>query len=320
MLSQYSWGQFFVFVLVLLVLYYLVVGFLYYRDDFSDLLKGKKVSGGPQLAGAAPGTTAAAPPSLVRPKSAFVATPTATESAAGTAEADATTEAPEAGAAENLPEGAAAVVGGELPDSTARATGRDDSEDDGGPMDAAASVAGATDEAIAADESRQEQEDRPNPQLEALIRRKAHQMPVDNTEAEANGVDKDGASTTAGQERLVEDTNKTDTNAEAKHHAIEVSAIEPEIVYQPAVAGSYEPLADFGEPLAEFEELVATKADVAPVEMEELFAVETVAAFVAQLQAGEQPQGPAALADTTLGKQWALRTKETSNEIASLFA
>ena len=111
MLSHYSWFQFIVFVLVLLALYYAVVGLLYYRDELAALVKGKKLVG-PQLAGA--GSLGAAPPALVRAKSAFPATPAPAPTAAAHA-AGATAEAPEDGAADNLPEATAVIVGGELP-------------------------------------------------------------------------------------------------------------------------------------------------------------------------------------------------------------
>ncbi|QIL78415.1 hypothetical protein [Hymenobacter sp. HDW8] len=281
MLSQYSWSQFFVFVLVLLVLYYVVVGFLYYRDDISNILKGRKPSGGSQLAGA--GTTATAPPPLVRSKSAFVATPAATESATtAKTQAEADTEAPEAGAVENLPDAAAIVVGGELPDSSATATGQYDGENNG-PMDAAASVIGATAEAIAADESRQEQEDRPNPQLEALIRQKARQMPTENGEEPSNDVHTHNTSTEKNSKNLIAETNTEGVHIETMCTLVDVAAAEAEIVYQPAVAGLYEPLADF-------EELVASTADITPLETEELFEVNTVAAFISQLHAGSNPR------------------------------
>ena len=101
MLSAYSWGQFGLFVLVAVPLYYLVVGLLYYRAELTArLTPGKKVVGG-QLAGV--GGSAVAPPSLVRPTSAFVqATPAATKTRAAAEGADAS-ERPEAGADQNLP-------------------------------------------------------------------------------------------------------------------------------------------------------------------------------------------------------------------------
>ncbi|TDN39866.1 hypothetical protein E4631_23175 [Hymenobacter sp. UV11] len=300
MLSQYTWGQFFVFTLVVLVLYYLVVGLMYYRDDFSAFLKGKKPAGALAGAGAGVGTSAVAPPSLVRAKSAFVTSPTATESA------PATVAAPEDGAADNLAEASAAVVGGELPSSTATATGRDDSTDDGGPMDAASSVAGATDEAVAMDADREEQDDRPNEALAAIIRQKAHEMQPDQT---ASGSDE-------GQEdNLPNPTAKINTegvNIETKRTLVDVNSVEPEIVYQPAIADSYEPLADFNMP-------VASTLDVAPVLEEELFEVDSVADYISQVQAGEKPAAPAALAGTSLAEQLAQFTTSNTDELADLF-
>lgn len=303
MLSQYTWGQFIVFVLVLLVLYYVVVGFLYYRDDIADMLKGRK-SPGAQLAGAGAGTPAAGPPSLVRAKSAFVTSPTATESAAGAAAA--TADAPENGAADNLPEASAAVVGGELPSSTATATGRDDSTDDDGPMNAASVVAGATDEAVAMDADREEQADRPNEELAAIIRLKAHQMQPDKPAAGSDEGEEENSPAAIAK-------NNTDgSNIETKRTLVDVTTVEPVTAYQPAIAESYEPLADFNEP-------VASPSDVAPVEDEELYAVDSLAAYISRVQAGEKPAFPVALVGTNLEEQMALFTTTNTNELTDLF-
>lgn len=287
------------------MLYYLVVGLLYYRDDFSAILKGKKPAG-PQFAGAGAGPSAAGPPALVRAKSAFVTSPTATESATGAA---ATKEAPEDGAAENLPEASAAVVGGELPSSTATATGRDDGTDNEGPMDAASSVAGATDEAVAVDADREEQADQPDEALAAIIRQKAYEMqpghsPIGSGEEEAEN-----------PAAVIAKNNTAGTNIETKRTLESISTVEPEIVYQAAVADSYEPLADFSEP-------VASTSDVAMVQEEELYEADSVAAYISQVQAGEKPAVPVALVGTDLdamAEQMAQYTSSNTDELTDLF-
>lgn len=301
MLSQYSWLQFIVFVLVLLALYYAVVGFLYYRDELAALLKGKKLVG-PQLTGA--GALGAAPPALVRAKSAFATSPTATEAA--TYPDGATAEAPEDGAADNLPEAAAAVVGGELPNSTATATGRDASTDDEGPMDTASSVAGATDEAVALDADREEQADRPNEALAAIIREKAHAMQSEHStgktaehEAESSAV-------------VIDKTNSEGINIETKDTHVDLGGVEHATAYQPAVADSYEPLADFNEP-------IASPSDVATLEEDDLYEADSVAAYISLVQAGENPPVPAALANTSLAEQLAQLTSTNTDELADLF-
>lgn len=300
MLSQYSWLQFIVFVLVLLALYYAVVGFLYYRDELAALLIGKKLVS-PQLAGAS--TLGAAPPALVLAKSAFAPLPTATESAANPA--GATAEAHADGAADNLPEAAAAVVGGELPHSTVMATGRDDSTNDEGPMDAAASVAGATDEAVAMDADREEQADQPNETLAAIIRGKAHAMQSEySTEETAECEAKNSAV-------VIDETNTEGINIETKDTHVDLGSLEHATEYHPAVAGSYEPLADFSEPLA-------SPSDVATLE-DDLYEADSVAAYISLVQAGENPPVPVALANTSLAEQLAQLTATNTDELADLF-
>jgi hypothetical protein len=300
MLSQYSWLQFIVFVLVLLALYYIVVGFLYYRDELAALLKGKKLVG-PQLAGA--GALGAAPPALVRAKSAFATSPTATESADP---AGATTEAPEDGAADNLPEAAAAVVGGELPSSTATATGRDDSTNDEGPMDAASTVAGATDEAVALDADREEQADQPNEALAAIIREKSHAMQSEHFTGET------AESEAESSAFVIDKTNLEGINIETKDTHVGLAGVEHATAYQPAVASSYEPLADFNEP-------IASPSDVATLEEDDLYEADSVAAYISLVQAGENPPVPVALANTSLADQLAQLTAVNTDELADLF-
>ncbi|UOQ75178.1 hypothetical protein [Hymenobacter cellulosilyticus] len=88
MLSAYSWSQFGLFILALVLLYYLVVGLLYYRQELTGLLSSRRKSGSPALTANATGVVA--PPALVRPTSAFA--PAA--ASAGSAPADAETESP----------------------------------------------------------------------------------------------------------------------------------------------------------------------------------------------------------------------------------
>ncbi|WP_460557685.1 hypothetical protein [Hymenobacter daeguensis] len=178
MLSAYSWGQFGLFVLVVVVFYYLVVGLLYYRAELTTLLTPGKKTAGVRLAGV--GGTAAAPPSLPSgPTSAFVkATLAATEIRE---EAD-DAERPKAGADQNLPAAAEPLVSGTLPDSTGTATGHDESTGDTTPMEATA-VAG--DEGQLQDENRTEEADQTNEHLAALVRREAHNLLPESVAADA---------------------------------------------------------------------------------------------------------------------------------------
>lgn len=270
MLSAYSWGQFGLFVLVVVVLYYLVVGLLYYRVELMALLTPGKKMAGAQLAGV--GGSAVAPPSLVRPTSAFVkATPAATEAREDADDA----EGPEAGADQNLPAAAEPLVGGALPDSTGTATGHDESTSDTAPMEA---TAAAGDEAQAQDENRIEEADQADEHLAALVRREAHNLPPDSAAAAAPA---DGA-------------------------------LEPETVQLPLVADGYEPLATFEEP-------VASRLDIAPVDPPRLVAAASVAEYLTLLQAGQQPVPPVELAGTTLAEQMAQQMALNHAELDDLF-
>ncbi len=270
MLSAYSWGQFGLFVLVVVLLYYLVVGLLYYRAELTALLTpGGKVVGG-QLAGLS--ASAVAPPSLVRPTSAFVkATTGATE-----ARQDADdTERAEAGAEQNLPAAAEPLVGGALPDSTGTATGQDESTSDTAPMDA---IATAGDEAQMQDENRTEEADQADEHLAALVRREAHNLPTGQIAADAAA---DGT-------------------------------LEPETVQLPLVADGYEPLATFDEP-------VASRLDIAPVDPPKLVAAASVAEYLTLLQTGQQPAQPIELAGTSLAEQMAQQMALNHAELDDLF-
>lgn len=260
MLSQYTWGQFILFVLVLVVLYYLGVGWLYYRDELRALLTPGKKGAASQLAGAA---ISSAPP-LVRPTSAFgKPTPNPTDSEQEEGEEP----APE-GAAQNLPTTTEAVVTGELPDSTAAATGLDDSAAESGPMDSAAALAADSEEQL--DEDRTEEEDQADEQLANLVRQAAHQMPAEE----------EGAT----------------------------------VAYEPSPTTVI-------EPLATFEELIASPQDIVPVLDTPLCEAGSLAEYIAQIMGGaeEHTAVPAALAGTDLEAQLLARTNEHAHELTLLF-
>ncbi|MEL5994161.1 hypothetical protein [Hymenobacter segetis] len=257
----------------MVVLYYLVVGLLYYRVELKALLTPGKKLAGAQLAGA--GGSAVAPPSLVRPTSAFVkATPAATETREDAEDAE-DAERPEAGADQNLPAAAEPLVGGTLPDSTGTATGHDESTSDTTPMEA---TAAAGDEAQAQDENRTEEADQADEHLAALVRREAHNLPPESVAADAS-VD---------------------------------AVLEPETVQLPLVADGYEPLATFEEP-------VASRLDIAPVDPPTLVAAASVAEYLTLLQAGQQPAQPIELAGTSLAEQMAQQMALNHAELDDLF-
>ncbi|MBH8560349.1 hypothetical protein [Hymenobacter negativus] len=254
----------------MVVLYYLVVGLLYYRVELMALLTPGKKLAGAQLTGA--GGSTVAPPSLVRPTSAFVkATPAATETRE---EAD-DAELPEAGADQNLPAATEPLVGGTLPDSTGTATGHDESTSDTAPMEATAT---AGDEAQVLDENRTEEADQADEHLAALVRREAHNLAPDSVAA--------------------------DTAADG--------VLEPETVQLPLIAEGYEPLATFEEP-------VASRLDIAPVDPPRLVAAASVAEYLTLLQAGQQPVPPVELAGTTLAEQMAQQMALNHAELNDLF-
>ncbi|GAA4379766.1 hypothetical protein [Hymenobacter koreensis] len=216
MLSAYSWSQFGLFVLALVLLYYLVVGLLYYRQELTDLLSSRRKSGSNALAANA--TSGFAPPALVRPTSAFAPAAASVESAS--LDADVEREGSIAGAAENLPPGAEPVVGGELPASSAAATGQDESTDEATILEPPHA---AQPEAQLQDEARTEEADQADERLAALVR-----QPVPSPSGEA----------------------KAQPN---------VQALEPEIVpAEPSLAG-YEPLASFEEPIASLLDIITAE-------------------------------------------------------------
>lgn len=276
MLSAYSWSQFGLFILVLVLLYYLVVGSLYYRQELTDLLTPGKRGLSPQLAG--PGAGGPAPPSLVRPTSAFGHAKPAPDSRA---EQDDEADLPEAGAAENLPTATEPVVAGELPPSTARATGQDESSSEEAPMEATAAASSALEEAQTQDESRTETADQADERLAALVRREAHTLTSDGEE-----------------------------------EALSNQAPEVEKVLPDALASGYEPLATFEE----FDEPVASLLDIITAEpAPQLVAAESVSDYIAQLQAGQNPAMPPALRGTCLAEQMAQHLDQYQAELAALF-
>ena len=222
MLSAYSWSQFGLFILVLVLLYYLVVGLLYYRQELTGLLTPGKKGLRPQLAGTASGVPA--PPSLVRPTSAFgqrkpAPDPPATQ--------DDASDLPEAGAAENLPTATARVVAGELAPSTARATGQEESTSEEAPMETTAAASSALEEAQAQDETRTDTADQADERLAALVRREAHSLP---------------------------------SNGEVV--PVSIAVLEDEMVHPDPLVGGYEPLAsfeEFEEPVASLLDIITAE-------------------------------------------------------------
>lgn len=274
MLSAYSWSQFGLFILILVLLYYLVVGLLYYRQELTALLSPGKKGLRPQLAGAAAGV--AAPPSLVRPTSAFGPTKPAPDSSA---EQDDELNRPETGAAENRPPATEPVVAGELPPSTAGATGQDKSTRAEAPMAAPAAASSALEEAQAQDETRVETADQADERLAALVRRAAHPLPSDQEET-----------------------------------SLSLPTPEDKTRLPDPLVGGYEPLATFEEPVASLLDIIT--AEPAP----QLVAAESVSDYITQLQAGQNPPLPPSLRGSCLAEQMAQHLGEYQAELAALFA
>lgn len=114
MLSQYTWGDFCLFIVGLLVIYYIVVAVVFYRPHLKALMSGKKLA--PAEAGVNPRKLRpAASDDLIETASAY------TGAGAASDEVVASTETG-AGAADNLTGGQEQLVAGKLPDSIA-ATG-----------------------------------------------------------------------------------------------------------------------------------------------------------------------------------------------------
>lgn len=296
MFSQYTWGQFFLFVLALLVIYYLVVGFLYYRNELAAMLKGQKSARSPALAAA--GT----PPALVRTTSAFAAAP-ASEAAAPVVDA--------AGAAENLPEPTAALVTGTLPDSAAAKGSDTGTAEEAAPMDA--EVASAAEQEQQLDESRpDEQLDEADKALAEMIRQAGVAAPV--AEAASVSVKQQAGSAVAeadedpSQPIFIENNNNIGGDIETETANF---SVEADIVYQPAVA-------DDSDLFAAFDERLASPLDILPVVQEPLFEADSLAAFLAQVQLGNKPVVPAELRGTSLVEQMADLTMQNNLELLEL--
>ena len=264
MLSAYSWSQFGLFMLVVVLLYYLVVGLLYYRAELAPLL-----ALGKHGAGSTP-APATAPPALVRPTSAFAAPQPAAAEAAPAARVE------EEGAAENLPSTTESIVEVQLPVSTATATGQDQSADGSTPMDAASTS--AEEQAAAQDQTRTEAPDQADERLAELVRREAH--------AEAY-------------------------SPAAVDQPAELLDAEPAL--QQRLPEGYEPLASFEEPVASPLDIIT--AGPAP----QLVAAESVSEYIALLQAGQNPPAPAGLQGSCLAEQMAQHLEEYQAELAALF-
>ncbi len=290
MLNQYTWGDFALFVLVVVTLYYLVVGFLYYRQELTDFLN-RKGRGGAQLAGVGAASAASVPPSLVRTQSAFVvATPTATES-----KADSETPEVEDGAASNLPDGQeVAEVTGSLPDSTAAATGLDDGESAAVPMDSAGGAETETDTAAEYDEQRTEELDEVDNELAARARQLAAQMPVEETDGE--------------DESFIEKSNNETDDIET---ISTFGHVEAETAYEHGSPTT-------GDLLYEFQEPIGSTADVLPA-AEQLFSATSVVDFIAQARAGNRPAVPVALNETSLATLIADKVSASNQELNALF-
>ena len=338
MLEQYTWGDFTLFVFVLVVLYYLVVGFLYYRQELTALLN-RKGGGGARLAGTGPGgASSTGPPSLVRTASAFVAaTPEATESREEPKAAD-------AGASQNLPQAReVAEVTGSLPDSSAAAKGSDDGDQAAAPMDSASAVS-KSDAAADYDEHRTEELDEVDTTLAARARQLAAQMPTDGPEAETAveaSVATPAATTpapaliatpaepleqAAGDAMPAREVEPADSMLSPVESFIEKSntkgdGIETISIFAGVEAGmDDEPdSVDVADLLYSFDTPIASPADVVGAPAEQLFAVTSVVDFIAQAQSGNRPAVPAAIQATSLASLVADRVAESNEELNSLF-
>lgn len=289
MLSQYTWGQFFEFVAIALVLYYLVIGFVYYRNDLGSLLKRK---GDGQLSGAATGGGTAAPASLVRTTSAFapIAAPAVGDTQTTTAPPAPPVLQDEEGAAKNLAAPAAAIVGGSLPNSTAAATGSDKNVDDAAPMDSA--VVG--DEAALADEQRAIELDEADAELVKLLHQASVTMPIDEPSAES-------VSEISANDDFVSQNVATLANAES------------DTAYQ---ALDY-PEAD---PLYLFDESIASPLDALPVGVNQFIPATDILAYIQQVQAGAVPTASAnLLATTSLPDRMKELQQQFTGELDALF-
>lgn len=284
MLSQYSWGQFFEFIAVALVLYYLVIGFVYYRNDLSSLSKRK---GGSQ---ATTGTTVAPPASLVRTTSAFVPLPAPATSAAQPTTAAVLQD--EEGATKNLPVPTVAAVAGTLPDSTAAATGLDNNLDNAAPMDTAVITAG--DEAALADEQRDIELDEADAELVKLLHQTAVAVPTIEPDAE--------------------NISEISTNGDPVSQKLATLAnAESDTAYQ---ALDYPE----AEPLYLFDEAIASPPDVRPIGVNQFIPATDILAYIQQVRAGTEPTTSVSLLATSLPDRMKELQQRFSGELDELFS
>ena len=157
MFAEYSWGQFALFALVLVGVYYLIIGLLYYRDEMGALYQKKPAIELVGVPAAGRGASSGSP--LVRPSSVFAPKPAAPTTAEVTESAADTPQEP-------------AVVG-TLPDSTAAATGNDEISEEAAPAATVDLAEAEAEQEALLDEQRVEELDVPNTALAAAIARKA---------------------------------------------------------------------------------------------------------------------------------------------------
>jgi hypothetical protein len=292
MLSQYSWGQFFIFVLVLLIAYYGYVGMVYWRKELGSLLSGKKAAR-PQQVGPA---NASGPAPLVRTTSVFAAAPVVDEAAESE---------PTAGAAANLAEPSEPVVSGSLPSSTATATGNDAGQESSAPMETAASLVDAASTEQQQDETRVNELDEVDDNLVALLNNPAYQMPADS---DSDNEDSASAVATENETSAIEKTNSFKNSIESN----EVSSDFSTAVYSTDEN-------DFSDPLATLDFMFASPMDIVPASPESLPEAESLANFLKQVQSGQKPKVPAELVGTTLVEQFAEMTRQHNQELVDLF-
>lgn len=299
MLSHYTWGQFLLFVVVLVVLYYLAVGLLYYRDELTALLRGRAAAGRPR-----PGA-AEAPPALVRTASAFTA-----PSPALAVAKERDSEPQKGGAADNLPEPATPLVAGTLPDSTG-AKGTDEAAASEVPM--ATEAASASEQEQHLDEQRvNEQLDEADQALAELIRQAAgpDQLPAVPAELAPLAIAAaSGNSEEDGNEVFIDISNNQTAIIETTGATIDV---EGEPAYEVGLATEADPLDVFDEPLA-------SPLDLLPVELAPLVEADSLAAFLAGVQRDAQLPVPAELLGTSLAAQMADLTRQNQQELLALF-
>ena len=129
------------------------------------------------------------------------------------------------------------------------------------------------------------------------------------------------AAGSALEEAQAQDETRTETADEAderlaalvRREAHLLPLDEEEMNLPDPVVGGYEPLATFEEP-------VASLLDIITAEPSQLVAAESVSDYIAQLQAGQNPPLPPALQGSCLAEQMAQHLDEYQAELAALFA